>query len=156
MADEQVPESRVYRHLTCGGETTVSGSPFEVITNPLAAMHRTWCGNCNGFFPMDQYAWTDTEEKITDYWARHGARATQLERWLCSKTAMVLSVSIGLVAGLILGYFLFRQKTTGLMIFMTAFMGFLGVFAAAALFVSVITKFIVRRVCGVSDTRAVR
>ena len=122
MADEQVPESRVYRHLICGEETVVSGSPFEVITNPLAAMHRTWCGNYNAFFPMDQYAWSDTGEKITDYWARHGARATQLERWLCSKTAMVLLVGIGLVAGLIVGYVLFRQKTTGTMIFMMAFM----------------------------------
>ena len=121
MADEQVPESRVYRHLTCGGETTITGSPFGVITDPLASMWRTWCGNCNGFFPMDQYVWSDTGEKITDYWARHGARATRVERWLCSKTAMLLLISAGLGAGLTAGYFFSRQKSTGVMILVTAF-----------------------------------
>jgi ABC-type glycerol-3-phosphate transport system permease component len=156
MAADQVPESRVYRHITCGGETTISGSPFEVITNPLAAMSRTWCSDCNAYFPPDQYVWADTDEKITDYWARHGSRATSLEHWLCSKTMLVVMVVIGLVAGLILGYALFRQKTPGVLIFMTGFMGLMGVFAAAALFISVITKFIVWRVCGVTDTRVLK
>jgi hypothetical protein len=156
MADEQVPESRVYRHLTCGQETTVTGSPFGVITDPLASMWRTWCGNCNGLFPLDQYVWSDTGEKITDYWARHGARATQLERWLCSKTALVVLISTGLVAGLISGYFGFRRDALGTMILMMAFFGFVGVFAAAALFISVIRKFIVWRVCGVTDTRVLK
>jgi hypothetical protein len=156
MAEQQVPESRAYRHLTCGGETTVTGPPFEVITNPLACMHRTWCNDCNGYFPMDEYAWSDTDEKITDYWERHGTRATRLERLLCSKTAMVLLVSTGLIAGAILGYFVFRQKQFGVKILMIPFMGGLGAFAAAALFISVVTKFIVWRVCGVTDTRVLK
>jgi hypothetical protein len=156
MAEQQVPESRAYRHLACGGATTVTGSPFEVITNPLASMHRTWCSDCNRYFPMDEYAWLDTGEKITDYWARHSARATRLERFLCSKTAMVLLVSAGLIAGMILGYFMFRQNQLAVKILMIPFMGGLGVFAAAALFISVITKFILWRVCGVSDTRVLK
>jgi hypothetical protein len=156
VAEQQVPESRVYRHATCGGETTVSGSPFEVITDPLASMHRTWCGECKGFFPLDQYVWLDTGEKITDYWARHGARATRLERFLCAKTAMMLFLSAGLIAGMSLGYFLFRQKQLPVMILMIAFLGGVGLFAAAALFISVIRKFIVWRVCGVSDTRVLK
>ena len=69
---------------------------------------------------------------------------------------MMLLLGMGLVAGLIAGYFLGRPKTTGIMILIMAFLGFLGVFAAAALFNSVITKLIVRRVCGVTDTRVLK
>jgi len=43
-----------------------------------------------------------------------------------------------------------------MMVLITLFCGFFGVFAAAAVNVSVISKLIVRCVCGVGDTRVLK
>jgi hypothetical protein len=153
MTTPSVPESRAYRHQACGEETVISGDGFEVISNPLGDMSRTWCTKCNAFFPVSDYTWADSGEKITDYWARHSTRATQLERFLCSRAFLLIAVAVGFLAGCIGGYVLFRNADLLVKVLMVPFVGGVGVFAAAALHVSVICKLITRRVCGLSDTR---
>jgi hypothetical protein len=152
MTPPAVPESRVYRHLQCGADTVISGQAFEVASNPLADMTRTWCNTCSAFFPVSDYQWSDTGEKISDYYARHSAGATKRDRFLCSKKFMVICAAIGFVLGAAGGYFLFRDEELWLKIFMVPFVGGVGVFIACALYLQ-IGKPIVRRVCGVSDTR---
>jgi hypothetical protein len=152
MATQAVPESRVYRHLHCGSETVISGQAFEVASNPLADMTRTWCNQCNAFFPVTDYQWSDTGETISDYYARHSARATAIERFVCSKKFLIVCALGGLVLGGIGGYLLFRDEALWLQILMTLFVGGLGVFAASALFIQ-LGKPITRRVCDVNDTR---
>jgi hypothetical protein len=152
MASPTIPESRVYRHLQCGTETVISGQSFEVASNPLSDMTRTWCTQCNSFFPITDYEWSDTGEKISDYYARHSVRATSIERFLCSKKFMIICAVTGLILGGVGGYFLFRDQALWLQIFMVPFTGFLGVFAACAMYVA-LGKPITKRICGVSDTR---
>jgi hypothetical protein len=147
-----VPESRAYRHVQCGQETVISGQPFEVASNPLSDMTRTWCTTCNAFFPVTDYAWSDTGEKISDYYARHSARATALDRFLCSKRFMMICAATGFLLGAIGGYVLFRNQAVLIQVLMVPFIGGLGVFAACALYLA-LGKPIVKRVCGVSDTR---
>lgn len=156
MNQESIPESRVYRHLQCGTDTIISGQAFEVASNPLSDMTRTWCNQCNAFFPVSDYEWSDTGEKISDYYSRHSASASSMERFLCSKTFLVASAVIGFLLGAIAGFFLFRNNALWLQVLMIPFLGFIGVFLAAALNVSVIGKMIVRRVCGVQDTRILK
>ncbi len=153
MNSPAVPESRVYRHLQCGTETVISGQAFEVASNPLSDMTRTWCNQCNAFFPVTDYQWSDTGEKISDYYARHGARATGLERFLCSKKFMVICAITGLILGAAGGYLLFRDQKLWLQVFMVPFVAAVGVFIACAAYV-MLGKPITRRVCGVSDTRS--
>ncbi len=119
-------------------------------------MTRTWCSQCSSFFPVSDYEWADTGEQITDYYARHAAKATSVERFLCSKKFLVASVVIGLLLGVFVGLYFFRNAGLGQKIAMTALLGFIGVFIAAAVNVSVISTTIVRRVCGVSDTRVLK
>ena len=147
-----VPDSRVYRHLQCGSETVISGQSFEVASNPLSDMTRTWCSQCSSFFPITEYQWADTGEKISDYYVRHSAKATQLDRFLCSKKFMMICAIAGFILGAIGGYFLFRDQKLWLQIFMVPFVGGLGVFGACAIYLA-IGKPITKRVCGVSDTR---
>jgi hypothetical protein len=156
MNQESIPESRSYRHSKCNGVTVVSGQPFEVMSNPLSDMSRTWCSECSSFFPLSEYEWVDSGEEITKYYARHSASASSVERFLCSKKFLVASAVVGFLLGAIGGFFLFRNNALWLKIFMTPFVGFIGVFIAAALNVSVIGKIIVRRVCGVKDTRILK
>jgi hypothetical protein len=141
--------------LQCGTETVISGQAFEVASNPLSDMTRTWCMQCNAFFPLTDYEWADTGEKISDYYARHSAWATKLERFLCSKKFMIVCAVIGFLVGLVGGYFLFRNQQLWLQIFMVPFVGGIGIFIACALFVA-LGKPITKRVCGVSDTRELR
>lgn len=152
MAEQNVPESRVYRHFLCGEQTVISGQSFEVASNPLADMTRTWCTNCNSFFPVSEYEWADSGEKITDYYARHSARATSLDRFLCSKKFMSICAFAGLILGGIGGYFLFWKDALWLKVWMVPFTAGIGGFIALAIYVA-LGKPIVRKVCGVSDTR---
>lgn len=156
MTQESIPESRVYRHRICDSETVISGQSFEVASNPLAEMTRTWCNHCNSFFPVSDFEWADTGEQIALYYARHSARASNLERFLCSKTFLVASAVIGFLLGAAGGGYLFRNEALWLKIPMMLFVGFIGVFIAAAMNVSVIARIIVRRVCGVGDTRLLK
>ncbi len=43
MSDSNMPESRSYRHVKCDGVTTVSDQSFEVLSNPMSSVTRTWC-----------------------------------------------------------------------------------------------------------------
>ncbi|MBC8354331.1 MAG: ammonium transporter [Planctomycetes bacterium] len=156
MDPQDIPESRTYRHLQCDQETNVSGQPFEVISNPLSDMTRTWCNHCDSFFPLSDYEWADTGENITEYYSRHSASATQLQRFLCSKRFLIILVVVGFILGAVAGFLLFRNDALWLKIVMTPACGFFGVFGAAAVYVSVICNMVVRKVCGVSDTRVLK
>ena len=152
MTPSEVPESRVYRHSQCGAETVISGQSFEVASNPLSDMTRTWCNQCGAFFPVSDFEWSDTREKISDYYARHSAGATKLQRFLCSKSFMVICATAGFILGAAGGYLLFRDEALWLQVFMVPFVGGIGVFLACAAYVQ-LGKPITKRVCGVSDTR---
>lgn len=89
MTTTPAPESRNYRHLKCGTETVISGDSIEMTSNPFSNMSRTWCMTCNGFHPVAEYEWSDTGEKITDYYVRHSSAATSFQRLLCSRTSVV-------------------------------------------------------------------
>ncbi|MGI8979310.1 MAG: hypothetical protein ACR2FY_08800 [Pirellulaceae bacterium] len=119
-------------------------------------MTRTWCTPCNAFFPVSEYVWADSGEKIVDYYSRHSAKATALDRFLCSKVFLIASVVVGGLVGLAVGYALMRNGAWGQRLLVCGVLAFLGVFAAAALNVSVISKVMVKRVCGVADTRTLK
>ncbi|MBI1347759.1 hypothetical protein GC163_15905 [bacterium] len=154
--DVDIPESRDYRHLACRSVTTISGQPFEVMSNPLSDMARTWCSQCESFFPLSEYEWVDTNEAVLAYYARHGAKATPLHRFLCSRKNMIIMASIGFVAGGVGGYFLFRGNELRLKLLMVPFCGGLGTFGGLAVYISVLCEPITRSVCGVKDTRVLR
>jgi hypothetical protein len=156
MTSEPAPGSRVYRHTKCGAETLVSGNAFSVVSNPLADMTRTWCTPCNAFFPVAEYVWADTDERIVDYYARHSTKASKVDRFLCSKVFLIVSVLVGAIAGGVIGYLLTSNGGWGQRVLATGGLAFVGVFAAAALNVSVIGPLIVKRVCGVADTRTLK
>jgi hypothetical protein len=156
MTNETVPESRTYKHTKCGQETVVSDESFSVVSNPLSDMTRTWCSPCNSFFPVSEYEWADTGERIVDYYARHSAKATAFDRFLCSRTFLILSVVLGLLVGAAVGYMLVRNGGLGQKILVSGFLGVVGVVIAAAVNVSVISKVIAKRVFGVADTRLLR
>ena len=111
---------------------------------------------CNAFFPVSEYVWADTDEKIVDYYNRHSTKATAFDRFLCSKVFLIVSVVFGALVGIAIGYAFTRNGALGQRLLVSGFLAFIGVFAAAALNISVVSKAVVKRVCGVADTRRLK
>ncbi|GAA4454855.1 hypothetical protein [Novipirellula rosea] len=153
MVEQQIPESRTYRHTQCGNETTVSEQSFELVSNPMSSMEQTHCSSCNAMFPISEYEWSDTGETISGYYARHTKNATDRQRFLCSKKFMVgvilfsAIVTAGAISVLVADNNMLARIISlfgGLMI---------GAMIGMAIFVSGFANPIKRKVCGVSDTR---
>ena len=156
MTEQQIPESRTYRHIKCGNETTVGEQSFEVFSNPMSSMEQTQCSSCNAMFPISEFEWSDTGETIADYYARHTEAATDRQRFLCSKKFMVglilfsAIVTAGAISVLVANNNMLARIIClfgGLMI---------GAMIGMAIFVSGFANPIKRKVCGVSDTRMLK
>ena len=155
MPAPEIPDSRPYRHKNCGTVTVVNGTEFELLADPFSEMGRTMCSSCNDYFPITEYEWADTGETISDYCKRHSARATKLERFLCSRLVFLLTLFTGFNVGVFCGGLLFIDIHW----FAKTLMLFTGV-VFAVIFGSlkefIITKFIFWRVYGVSDSRLLK
>lgn len=79
MTEQDIPESRTYRHIQCGNVTNVEGQSFEIVSNPMSSMERTLCASCGKMFPITDFEWVETKETIADYYARHSATATNMQ-----------------------------------------------------------------------------
>jgi hypothetical protein len=156
MTDNSVPESRTYLHSQCQQETTVSGQSFEIVSNPMSSMEQTMCSTCGAMFPIAEFAWTDTGESIREYYARHTASATALQRRLCSKTCMVAVIGTGALLTALAGYALVANGNVLIRIICVAGGLMVGAMLGMAIFISGIANPIKRKVCGVSDTRLLR
>jgi hypothetical protein len=156
MSREPIPQARVYRHIQCNAETVISGNAFEVASNPLGDMLGTYCSECEAQFPMSDYVWADTNEPIVDYYARHAAKATARDRFLCSRRFSIGVLAVGALLGAVAGFLLFLGSGTMVKLFMTAFTGYVGAVVLGTLHMKVVEKSILRRVCGVSDTRLLK
>ena len=156
MPTDAVPESRAYRHLQCQQVTLVSGQSFEVVSNPMSSMERTMCSTCGAMFPIAEFAWADTGETLSDYYARHTKNATPAQRFLCSKTLMVAVIAVCAV-GVATAVHVFVAPNDWLTrIIIVAGGLMIGAFIGMAIFVSGIANPITRKVCGVADTRMLR
>lgn len=100
---------RDYTHRTCGTSTTVDGPEFRALADPLARMVSTYCAHCEDHFPIDQFAWSDTQERISDYYRRYQEKASPLQNFLASRMGMFTMAGalflLGLAAALVLGNF---------------------------------------------------
>ncbi|MDB5341843.1 MAG: hypothetical protein JWP89_220 [Schlesneria sp.] len=153
MSAPEIPKSRVYVHDKCQAPTVVGDDAFEAMSDPMAAMIRTWCCTCNGFYPVAQYAWADTGEKLTDYYARHSANASQMDRFLCSRKFLLICAATGLLVGLAIALIGFRKNGNPPTLAVTASFGVGGLILFGAVKELWLGKMISRRVCGVRDPR---
>lgn len=155
MNKPPVPESRAYVHEKCQGQTEVRENSFEEMSNPLSDVPHTWCTVCEAFGPVSEFAWADTGEKITDYRARHSARATSIERIFCSRAVWFGTLGVALIAGLVGGFFLFADSGWQMKLIMIPFTAFTCVLIIGAIMIES-TKTILWRVCGFRETRLLK
>lgn len=101
--------SRDYVHTPCGGVTTIDGPEFQALADPLTKMTATYCSECDDAFPIEEFAWDDTQERISDYYSRYQQQASDLQKFLASRAGMFtisgLAFLIGLASCLVLGVY---------------------------------------------------
>lgn len=156
MTQSAFPESRVYRHGVCNTDTEISGQAFESLSNPFTGLNLAWCGSCKAHFPLSEFAWADTDERITDYYLRHTARATVAERFLSSRLFLVILAAVGFLGGGSVGLLLFHDKTWVVKAFIATFVGGVGVFIFVSVQDFLVNRFLIWRVCGVNDARSLK
>ena len=137
--------SRDYVHTQCGGETTIDGPEYAAFADPLSKMTSTYCAECEGVFPVSQFAWADTRERISDYYAHYQKQASGLQQFLASRAAMFTMSGVMFVAGLSLTLVL------GAGLGLAA--GVVGAVVAIVVHVMVIGPMILRQVLGTNDPR---
>ena len=137
--------SRDYVHTSCGGETTIDGPEYAAFADPLSKMTSTYCSECEDVFPVSEFAWADTRERISDYYAHYQKQASGLQQFLASRGGMFTLAGIMLVAGLSL------TLVVGVVLGLVA--GVAGAIVAIVLHVMVIGPMILRQVLGTSDPR---
>jgi hypothetical protein len=59
--------SRTYRHLGCGGQTTVSGDDYVMLECPFRPVQRTYCAACSSLVPLKAVEWVDSGENVEAY-----------------------------------------------------------------------------------------
>ena len=102
-------KQRDYTHLSCGGSTTVDGPEFEALADPLAGMVATVCSTCQAVFPIEQFAWADTQEPISRYYDRYRSMGTPLQNFLASRVGMYALAAVPFAIGVI-GFLLVRNR----------------------------------------------
>ena len=100
---DEMPEGRAYVHDKCGGVTVVSGGDFTHICDPFRICTGTYCCTCQGFAPLEQVRWVDTDEVVADYRARLKEGTPEaLKVWRSG-----VGCAVGLVFGLLVGLLIY-------------------------------------------------
>lgn len=146
-------DSRTYKHGKCGTETTVDGPEFRAMSDPMAGMLTTYCVKCADQFSVTEFAWSDTNELISDYYARHRKTATGTDLWWCGNGGLALLAAIGLFAGIILGILLGLMTSWLIGVIAGIVLAIAGAITGVVIREKMFSKRIVKRVCGVDDTR---
>lgn len=148
--------ARDYTHQLCQTETEISGPEFRAMSDPLADMKMTYCTYCDDHFPVNEFAWSDTNELISAYYARHRKRATSSDMWWCGNAGLFLLASLGLLAGIITGILL-AMATSWLVGLIVGFvLALIGAITGMVVREKIVCPQIYRRVWGIADTRSLR
>lgn len=89
---------RVYEHLGCGGATQITEGDFTGLCNPFQPVSRTYCASCGRSVGIDDVAWADTGESISDFRSRMRRKSPS---WLSAMDWVIGPVIVMSVASLL-------------------------------------------------------
>jgi hypothetical protein len=105
-------------------------------------------------FQVSEFAWTDTTENLVEYRKRWAGNAGPIQRFLCSKNAVLSMLVLSIVLGAAAAQGL-SPIQRGMLGYVFTALGLIVVFLMilASILISVITPMVHKRVCGVADPR---
>lgn len=139
--------SREYVHRKCRGVTAIDGPEFSALADPLANMTGTYCSECEDMFPIAEFAWADTGERISEYYERYQQQASSTQRFLASRTGMFVMAAVAGVLALLVGVLVLKMPVAAVVL------AGLAVIAMFALHTLLIGPMILKQVLGTSDPR---
>lgn len=154
--NNMIPESRAYVHVRCQSSTEISGPEFSSLSDPLVGMIRTYCAGCDEMFPLDEFMWEDTKERIPAFYARHAARVPPLGRMLGSRQGMFALAGVGALLGLLLGIVIgvLAGWLVGSIMILLGIIG--GLLAGVLIQIFVVSPIIAKKWLGVEDLRLLK
>jgi hypothetical protein len=96
----RVPEGRVYIHSRCGSGTEISGFDFIRLCTP-GGRTPTICATCRKAFPLEEFVWEDTGERVTEYLDR--LKSLLPPAYKEGERKALLLGTVGLVPGALVG-----------------------------------------------------
>ena len=151
-----VPDSRAYTHHECRTQTEVSGGEFAALSDPLVGMEQTFCASCNDHFPVKEFKWSDTDEKISDYYLRHSKKATEMDRFFCSSPSLIFLAGAGMTLGVMFGAMLYLAMRGNAALILTIVFAVVGAVAGVIIREKLLVPQAMQRVCGVPDSRMLK
>ncbi len=146
---------RGYTHRACGESTSLSGTYLLALCNPFSATVGTFCAECDDHFPLKEFTWDDTGERLSAARRRHAALAPAWVRGLLRPAGCLSFVVLCGLAAAGPGYAVGRLLGAPPWVFPVV-AGLGG--AAVSLFVlgGVLAPAITRRYYGLDDWRELR
>ncbi len=102
MADRSKTLGRAYIHDACSSSTVVKGNDYVELCNALLPCGGTYCCSCKSHFPLDNFAWEDTGEKLSDYRERIRSECPAMQRLPFRLLGAVVGLAIGGGLGFVL------------------------------------------------------
>ncbi len=152
MGDPRDSE-RSYTHKRCGEPTALTGVYLLALCDPFSATVGTYCSGCHEHFPLKQFTWDDTGERISAARRRHAAEASTWTRFLLGGgwlALLALGAALGFGAG-----FGFGRLVGGFSWPLGLVGGLFGLFAGL-LTLGALIPVLLRGSFGVSDWRELR
>lgn len=104
--EHQTKTSRTYFHVTCRADTTVHDDSHVYVAQVFAHPKTTYCCGCEDYFPMGEFCWSNTQERLTDYYARYQSKYSNFEKMVCGPFVL-LAPLLGFVIGGLFGLLIF-------------------------------------------------
>jgi hypothetical protein len=127
-------QSRTYRHLKCGGLTTVKGETSVMLAKPFLPPSLTDCAACGSTDVIEKFVWTHTEETISEAHKRIQKGLPTLIRFAAHPVFIVLALLIPIIAGILVG--IMYKWWAGLLVGVGGMIILSGVFLGIANFLS--------------------
>ena len=151
----QTKTSRTYSHLTCGSDTTAYDESHVYVAQVFAHPESTYCSGCQDNFPIEEFCWSNTRERLTDYYARYQSKYSNFGKMICNHLVLLAPI-LGFVIGGLFGLLIFCLLAG---IVVGLIFGIIGAFTCAAIawFVqTTMMQSIDNRLLGTHDHRELR
>jgi len=100
----QTDKSRTYFHIHCRQHTVVSDFDHIYVANVFDHPYETFCSTCQKHFPVADFCWSNTNERLTEYYARYQSKFSSSEKRICSGIFPLIAVVVAALGSAVIGF----------------------------------------------------
>jgi len=100
----QTAKSRTYFHIHCRQHTVVSDFDHIYVASVFDHPYETFCSTCQKHFPVADFCWSNTNERLTEYYARYQSKFSSSEKLICSGIFPLIAVVVAALGSAVIGF----------------------------------------------------